>query len=53
MAVRDVSRELSEFTDMTVPSDELGEALKRLEADGFVQYNERNQTIFVRTKVTH
>ena len=51
MAVRDVSRQLSEISNEAVPHEDVIGALRRLEADGVVQFNERVQTIFVRTGV--
>mmetsp|Transcript_7832 Transcript_7832/g.11985 ORF Transcript_7832/g.11985 Transcript_7832/m.11985 type:complete len:885 (+) Transcript_7832:84-2738(+) len=49
LAVRDVVRELSEFTGLNLPQEEVLQALKTMEADGFIQLNERAQTVFVRT----
>lgn len=51
MAVRDVLRELSEFTNLEVSQDDTIHALRTMEADGLIQFNERAQTIFVRTVV--
>lgn len=51
MAVRDVARELSEFADIAAPPDELAEALRRMDANDKIQFNERNQTIFVRSSI--
>lgn len=51
MAIRDVSRQLSEVANNTIPHDDLVEALRRMEADGLIQLNERAQTIFVRTGI--
>jgi DNA replication licensing factor MCM4 len=51
MAVRDILRELTEFTNMDVSQDEVIHALRTMEADGFIQFNERAQTVFVRTGV--
>jgi len=42
-------RELSEFTGLNLPQEEVLQALKTMEADGFIQLNERAQTVFVRT----
>lgn len=52
MAVRDILRELTEFTNMNVAQDEVVHALRTMEADGFIQFNERAQTVFVRTGIT-
>ena len=35
----------------TINQDEITDALRRVEADGLIQFNERNQTIFVRTGI--
>ena len=49
MAVSDVRRQVSEVMNITaLRPDDIVEALRRLEADGLIQFNERNQTIFVR-----
>ena len=52
LAVRDVTRQLSEISNTQVAQDEVVGALRRLEADGMVQFNERNQSVFVRTGIT-
>ncbi|KAL3912385.1 MAG: hypothetical protein SGILL_006904, partial [Bacillariaceae sp.] len=51
LSVRDVARQLSEISNTQVPQEDVAEALRRLDADGAVQFNERNQTAFVRTGV--
>jgi DNA replication licensing factor MCM4 len=51
MAVRDVVRQLSEVTNTDVSQEEIVEALRRMEADGVVQFNERAQSIFVRVGI--
>ena len=51
MAVRDVNRQLTEVTNMAVSQGEIVEALRRLEADGVIQFNERAQSIFVRVGI--
>lgn len=51
MAVRDVIRQLAEAANLTVPHEEVVEALRRMEANGAIQFNERAQTIFVRTGI--
>jgi len=52
LAVRDIARQLSEISNTQVPQDDVATALRRLEADGMVQFNERNQSVFVRTGIT-
>eukprot|EP00590_Aulacoseira_subarctica_P006014 CAMPEP_0172415316 /NCGR_PEP_ID=MMETSP1064-20121228/1746_1 /TAXON_ID=202472 /ORGANISM="Aulacoseira subarctica , Strain CCAP 1002/5" /LENGTH=983 /DNA_ID=CAMNT_0013152253 /DNA_START=19 /DNA_END=2970 /DNA_ORIENTATION=- len=49
MAVRDVRRQIGEVVNSTVGQEEVLECLKQMEADGIIQFNERQQTIFVRT----
>lgn len=49
IAVADVRKELSEQTNVAVGGEEVADALKMLDNDNVVQYNERNQTVFVRT----
>lgn len=51
MAVRDVVRQLSEVTNTEVSQEEIVEALRRMEADGVIQFNERAQSIFVRVGI--
>jgi DNA replication licensing factor MCM4 len=51
MAVRDVTRQLSEIANLTFPHDHVMDALRRMEADGIIQLNERAQTIFVRAGI--
>lgn len=52
LAVRDVTRLLSEITNAaTIPHDDILEALRRMEDEGVIQFNERAQTIFVRTGI--
>eukprot|EP00957_Ditylum_brightwellii_P101460 7732385-Ditylum_brightwellii.AAC.1 len=48
MAVSDVRRQLNEITNANAQQEEVVEALRRMEADGLIQFNERAQTIFVR-----
>jgi DNA replication licensing factor MCM4 len=49
--VRDVARQLSEISNVQVPQEDVVGALRRLDADGVVQFNERAQSVFVRTGV--
>mmetsp|Transcript_64988 Transcript_64988/g.95965 ORF Transcript_64988/g.95965 Transcript_64988/m.95965 type:complete len:159 (-) Transcript_64988:83-559(-) len=51
MAVSDVRRQLNEVTNANAQQEEVVEALRRMEADGLIQFNERAQTIFVRAGV--
>lgn len=51
MAVRDVTRQLAEVTNMDVSQEEVVAALRRMEGDGVVQLNERAQSIFVRVGI--
>jgi len=51
MAVSDVRRQLNEITNANAQQEEVVEALRRMEADGLIQFNERAQTIFVRAGV--
>jgi len=52
MAVRDVTRQLSEVVnDTTMSHETVLVALRRMEADGLIQLNERAQTLFVRTGI--
>lgn len=52
MAVSDVRRQLSEIMNLaTVQQNDVTEALRRMESDGLIQFNERAQTIFVRAGV--
>lgn len=52
MAFRDISKQLAEITNATIPHDAIVEALRQMDADGSVQFNERAQTIFVRTGIS-
>jgi DNA replication licensing factor MCM4 len=51
MAIRDVTRRLSEVITGQVSHDDVMEALRQMEADGLVQLNERGQTVFVRSGI--
>lgn len=51
MAVRDVSRQVSEVLNITISHDDLVDAIRLMEADGIVQFNERGQSVFVRTGI--
>jgi DNA replication licensing factor MCM4 len=49
MSVRDVLRELSEISNLEVSQEDTIQLLRTMEADGILQFNERAQTVFVRT----
>jgi DNA replication licensing factor MCM4 len=53
LAVRDVRRQLAEVSsDGEAPAmDRVVEALRTMQSDGFIQFNERAQTIFVRQSI--
>ena len=51
MGVKEVSRQMGEISDQTISHDDLLTALKRLEADGFIQFNERSQFVLVRSGI--
>jgi DNA replication licensing factor MCM4 len=49
MAVRDVTRQLTEINNLQIPHEIVVEGLRRMHADSIIQFNERSQTIFVRS----
>lgn len=51
MAIRDVTKQLTEISNISIPHDEVIEALRKLDIEGIIQLNERAQTLFVRTGV--
>lgn len=51
MAVRDVVRQLSEVSNQAVDQDDVVNVLRQMEADGVVQFNERAQSLFVRSGI--
>jgi DNA replication licensing factor MCM4 len=51
MAVRDVVREMSEITNTTVNHADVVSSLRQMDADGVIQFNERAQSIFVRSGI--
>jgi DNA replication licensing factor MCM4 len=51
MAVRDVVRQMSEITNTTVNHADVVSSLRQMEADGAIQFNERAQSIFVRSGI--
>lgn len=51
MAVRDVVRQMSEITNTTVNHADVVSSLRQMDADGVIQFNERAQTIFVRSGI--
>ncbi len=52
MAVRDLARQMTEISNESVSHDVVT-ALRRMEADGTIQFNERNQSVFVRTGIVN
>lgn len=53
MAVRDLARQMTEISNESVSHDDVVTALRRMEADGTIQFNERNQSVFVRTGIVN
>lgn len=51
LALRDVVNHLSEVSNQSVSHDDISGALHQMEADGFLQFNERTQSVFVRTRI--
>jgi DNA replication licensing factor MCM4 len=52
MAVRDVIKQLAEISDNAIiPHDDVMDTLRRLHDDGLIQFNERAQTLFVRSGI--
>lgn len=51
MAIRDIAKQIAEVSGQSIPHDEVLGALRSLEADGKVQFNERNQSVFVRSGI--
>jgi DNA replication licensing factor MCM4 len=49
MAIRDVTKQLTEISNITIPHDDIMAALKQLDSEGVIQLNERAQTVFVRS----
>ena len=50
MSISDVRKQIMEITNMEVNHDDVIENLKLMHNDGIIQFNERAQTIFVKTK---
>ena len=53
MAVSDVRKQIMEITNMEFSHEEMLENLRSMESDGVIQFNERAQTVFVKTKVSN
>lgn len=52
LAVRDIVRQLTEIMGEMPPShDAVVQALRRIQADGWIQFHERAQTVFVRNGI--
>ena len=51
LSVRDITKQLAEVSNQSIPQEDIVDALKQLVAAGIVQFNERNQTIFVRSGI--
>jgi len=51
MAVRDISSQLSEILNNAVEQADIIDALNQMEDNGIIQFNERNQSVFVRMGV--
>ena len=53
MAVSDVRKQIMEVTSMEISHEEMVECLRMMDNDGIIQFNERAQTLFVKTKVAN
>ena len=51
LALRDIVNHLSEVSNQPVSYDDISGALRQMEADGFLQFNERAQSVFIRTRI--
>ena len=51
LAVRDIVKQLSEVTNETFAHDAVVGMLRRMEDNGHIQFNERAQTVFVRSGI--
>lgn len=51
MSVRDISKQLAEVSNEAISHDDLLNTLRRLESDGVIQFNERSQSVFVRSGI--
>ena len=51
MAVSDVRQQLNEVMNIQIQQEDLVEVLRQMEDDNLIQFNERGQTIFVRSNV--
>jgi len=51
MAVSDVRQQVNEVMNIQLQQEDLLEVLRQMEDDNLIQFNERGQTIFVRSNV--
>ena len=51
MALRDVIRQWNEISNQSLAHDDVVGALRRMDADGIVQWNERAQIVYIRTGI--
>lgn len=51
MPLKEVSKQLGEVSDQAISHDALLDALRRLDSDGIIQFNERTQTVQVRSGI--
>ena len=51
LSVRDITKLLAEVSNQSNPQEDIVNALKQLVAAGIIQFNERNQTIFIRSGI--
>lgn len=51
MAVSDVRQQVNEVMNIQIQQEDLLEVLRQMEDDNLIQFNERGQTIFVKSNV--
>lgn len=51
MAVGDVRKQVNEVMNAQLQQEDIVESLRQMDADGIVQFNERSQTIFVKSAI--
>mmetsp|Transcript_13860 Transcript_13860/g.38090 ORF Transcript_13860/g.38090 Transcript_13860/m.38090 type:complete len:88 (+) Transcript_13860:367-630(+) len=51
LQVREIVRQISEVSDAEISQDDIISTLRRMDADGIVQFKERSQTIFIRPTI--
>jgi len=51
LSVRDIVKQLVEISNKSTAEDDIVDALRRLAADGTIQFNERSQLVFVRSGI--